>query len=90
MQFLEGIVMTTLRYAVLKVGKEWRVVCERRQIGHFPTRAAAVSAGAALAREGVGCGHAVEFMVQSPAGLLVAETFLPPSATAAPDGRAQA
>lgn len=67
--------MATIRYAVLRVADEWRVVCERRQIGHFPSRPSAVHTGARLAREAVSSGHAVEFLVQDHAGLLVAETF---------------
>jgi hypothetical protein len=80
--------MTTLRYAVLEVGREWRVVCERRHIGHFPDRDQAVRAGAHLAREAVASGHAVEFMVQDGAGELFAESF--PPRDPAPDDRPQA
>lgn len=69
--------MATIRYAVLRVGREWRVVCERRQIGHFRTQGQAVKAGAQLAREAVSSGHAVEFMVQGPTGLLEAQCFTP-------------
>jgi hypothetical protein len=72
--------MATIRYAVLQVAEEWRVVCERRQIGHFPSLGSAVDAGARLAREAVTSGHAVEFMVQDATGFLVAETFRPRSA----------
>lgn len=67
--------MATIRYAVLQVADEWRVVCERRHIGHFGTRQAAVGAGARLAREAVNSGHAVEFMIQDATGYLAAETF---------------
>jgi hypothetical protein len=66
-----------LRYAVLQVGHEWRVVCARRRIGHFASRAQAVQAGARLAREAVDSGHEVEFMVQDRTGLLLAQNFEP-------------
>ena len=69
--------MAVLRYAVLQVGPEWRVVCSRRRIGHFPNRTQAVEAGARLAREAVESGHAVEFMVQDHTGLLFAQNFMP-------------
>lgn len=69
--------MATIRYAVLRVADEWRIVCERRHIGHFPSRPSAIHTGAMLAREAVSAGHAVEFLVQDHAGLLVAETFDP-------------
>lgn len=69
--------MAVLRYAVLQVGPEWRVVCARRRIGHFPSRTQAVEAGARLAREAVESGHAVEFMVQDHAGQLFAQKFMP-------------
>jgi hypothetical protein len=69
--------MATIRYAVLRVGREWRVVCERRQIGHFRTQAQAVMAGAQLAREAVSSGHVVEFMLQGPTGLLESQSFMP-------------
>lgn len=78
--------MAVLRYAVLQVGPEWRVVCARWRIGHFPTRTQAVEAGARLAHEAVTSGHAVEFMVQDPTGLLIAQSFMPrtPNSQAAP------
>lgn len=69
--------MAVLRYAVLQVGREWRVVCARRRIGRFATRAQAVRAGAGLAREAVASGHEVEFLVQDAAGMLVAQRFQP-------------
>ena len=69
--------MAILRYAVLQVGGEWRVVCARRRIGHFASRHQAVEAGARLAREAVESGHEVEFMVQDRTGLLLAQSFLP-------------
>jgi len=67
--------MAVLRYAVLQVANEWRVVCARRRIGRFETRAQAVHAGAGLAREALASGHEVEFLVQDVAGMLVAEKF---------------
>lgn len=69
--------MAILRYAILQVGREWRVVCARRRMGHFSSRAQAVEAGARLAREAVASGHQVEFMVQDRTGLLLAQNFMP-------------
>ena len=82
--------MATIRYAVLQVGREWRVVCERRQIGHFRIQAQAVKAGAQLAREAVSSGHAVEFMLQGPTGLLEAQCFMPRPDAPAPTLRRRA
>jgi len=69
--------MAILRYAVLQVGREWRVVCARRRMGHFATRTQAVEAGARLAREAVQSGHEVEFLVQDRTGFLVSQSFMP-------------
>ena len=82
--------MAVMRYAVLQVGPEWRVVCSRRRIGHYPTRTQAVEAGARLAREAVESGHAVEFMVQDATGQLFAQNFMPrpPPHPETPPGRA--
>ena len=67
--------MRTLRYAVLQIGDEWKVVCQRRRIGHYATRTDAVRTGAALAREALAEGCSVELMVQGEAGELHAECF---------------
>ncbi len=67
--------MGAIRYAVLQIGDEWRVVCERRRIGRFIDRDSAVSIGAGLAREALAAGHVVEFMVQGPCGELFAQQF---------------
>lgn len=69
--------MTTLRYAVLQVGAEWRVVCARRRMGRFATRDQAIGVGVGLAREAVASGHEVEFMVQGAGGELYAQRFGP-------------
>ena len=68
--------MRTLRYAVLRIGEEWRVVCERRRMGHFFNRNDAIRTGAALAREALAEGCDVELMVQGDAGELHAERFV--------------
>ena len=39
------------RYAVVRVGPEWRVVGARRAMGHFATRDLALTAAGNLARE---------------------------------------
>jgi hypothetical protein len=84
--------MSIMRYAVLRVGAEWRVVCARRRIGRYTTRARAVEAGARLAREAVEPGHAVEIMMQDHTGLLFAQNFVAraPEATAVPAPQAPA
>lgn len=63
--------MSSMRYAVLRCGKDWRVVGERRRIGPFAERAAAVLSGARLAVEAERAGHTVEFLIQDDAGELL-------------------
>ena len=70
------------RYAILRAGSEWQIVCSRRRMGHFQSRELAVEAGARLARQAVEAGHEVELLVQEEAGELVT---VEPSA-AAPGG----
>ena len=69
------ITSTTLRYAVLQSGEEWRIFCQRRRMGHFPTREHAMLVGSRLAREAHDAGHDVEFLVQEPAGELLRHDF---------------
>ncbi|MHB8286695.1 MAG: hypothetical protein ACYDD1_18735 [Caulobacteraceae bacterium] len=54
----------TLRYAIISCDGEWRVLSERRRIGHFLDCDAATMAGARLALEAINEGHEVEFLVQ--------------------------
>ena len=58
------------RYAVVRVGSEWRVVCARRAMGHFATREMALLAAANLAREAAESGHRAEVLLQSDSGEL--------------------
>ncbi|WP_395946033.1 putative bifunctional diguanylate cyclase/phosphodiesterase [Brevundimonas sp.] len=51
-----------VRYAILLCGTDWRVVSERRQLGRFPTRAAAFQCALRLAREANASGAAVELL----------------------------
>ena len=67
--------MTTLRYAIVKVGDVWKIVCERRQIGHFATCEAASRAGAQLAKEAARSGYDVELLVQGLFGEMSGEQF---------------
>ena len=67
--------MTTLRYAVVQVGDVWKIVCERRHIGHFSTREAAGRAGAQLAREAANSGYDVELLVQGMFGEISGQQF---------------
>ncbi|RZI70685.1 MAG: EAL domain-containing protein [Pseudomonas sp.] len=51
-----------VRYAVLLCGNDWRVVSERRQLGHFSTRSAAFQCALRLAREANASGSTVELL----------------------------
>lgn len=54
--------MKPMRYAVLAFAREWRVVSERKQIGHFATRAQAFELALRMAREARASGHDVELL----------------------------
>jgi hypothetical protein len=60
----------TLRYAIISCDGEWRVLSQRRRIGHFNDVDAAIQAGARLALEAMSEGHEVEFLVQDEANEL--------------------
>lgn len=62
--------MSRLIYAIIRADGCWRVVCERRRIGRYPTCEKAALAAMALAREAVASDHAVEVLVQDVAGQL--------------------
>jgi hypothetical protein len=62
--------MATFRYAVLRMNTEWKIVCERRHIGHFATSEAAVETLRKLAAVAGAEGHTVELLLQGPAGEL--------------------
>jgi hypothetical protein len=62
--------METIRYAVLAVGAEWRVVSARRQIGHFATRGLAVEAALRFAQEAARSGCCVEILYADQGGEL--------------------
>jgi hypothetical protein len=79
--------MATLRYAIISCDGEWRVVGERRRIGHYPDCGAATLAGARLALEAMDAGHDVEFLVQDEANQLMRRD---PVACANPATSAQA
>lgn len=59
-----------VRYAVLLCGLEWRVVSERRQLGHFASRAAAFQCALRLAREANASGLMVELIYSEACGEL--------------------
>ena len=67
--------MTTLRYAIVQVGDVWKIVCERRQIGHFATCEAASRAGSQLAKEAASSGYDVELLIQGLFGEMSGEVF---------------
>ena len=69
--------MSTLRYAVVQVAEEWRVISSRRQLGRFPSRDQAIELGAGFAREALASGHHVELVVQGGCGELVVQDFAP-------------
>lgn len=60
----------TLRYAIISCEGVWRVLSQRRRIGHFTDCDAATQAGARLALEALNEGHEVEFLVQEEANEL--------------------
>ncbi|WP_292037141.1 MULTISPECIES: putative bifunctional diguanylate cyclase/phosphodiesterase [unclassified Brevundimonas] len=61
---------TLIRYAVLRCGREWRVVSERRQLGHFGSRSAALQCALRLAREANASGAPVELLYTETGGEL--------------------
>jgi hypothetical protein len=69
--------MAKLRYAVIRISDEWKVISERRRMGHFQTQALALNAGARLAREAMAAGHEVDLLVQDDNGRLLAYDVLP-------------
>ena len=60
----------TLRYAVVRVRDEWRVVDAGGRLDGFPDAVAAAAHVCRLAREAAGMGYHVEVLVQSPVGEL--------------------
>jgi hypothetical protein len=62
-------------YAVLQIGAEWRVVCERRHIGHFDNRQEALTIAAGLVRQALEAGHQAELLALDPTNKLVGERF---------------
>ena len=70
--------MQKLVYAVLQIDKEWRVVCERRHIGHFDKRDDALEVGAGLVRQALDAGREAELLVLDAGSKLVGEKFAPP------------
>lgn len=58
------------RYAILRMDTEWKIVCARRRIGHFPSFESALSAARELAAAALECGHEAEILTQNDAGRL--------------------
>jgi len=69
-------------YAVLQIESEWRIVCARRQIGHFSDRAEALSVAAGLVKAALQAGLNAELLVLDAAWRLVGERFRPGRADA--------
>ena len=69
--------MEKVVYAVLLIDREWRVVCERRHIGHFKSRNEALEVGASLVRQALEAGREAELLVLDSASKLVGERFAP-------------
>jgi hypothetical protein len=63
--------MSIKRYAVLKCGAEWKVVGDRRKIGHFPDQESANLAAWGLCREAMSAGLPVELLTLNDWGELV-------------------
>lgn len=55
---------STLRYAVIACGQEWRVLSGRAQIGHFETRAEALALAINLTKAALAEGHEAELLAQ--------------------------
>jgi len=68
----------SFRYAVVRVGPEWKVVGPRRAMGHFATRDLALVAAGNLAREAFLSGHRAEVLLQSESGELTPLPFRGP------------
>lgn len=62
--------MATFRYAVVWAGHEWRIVSNRRSIGHFRSSDTAMTIAESLAREAVEEGHDTELLMQEQFGQL--------------------
>ena len=62
--------MTTFRYAVIWSGHEWRIVSNRRSIGHFRSSDSALAIAESLAREATEEGHESELLLQEEFGQL--------------------
>lgn len=73
-----------VRYAVLLCGEDWRVVSERRQLGRFPNRRAALHCALALAREAAMSGTEIELLYSGPGGEL--RSYRLPSSWNVPSG----
>ncbi len=67
--------MSAMVYAVLQMGPEWRVVCERRHIGHFDNREEALGIAAGLVRQAIESGREAELLVLDTSNRLVGERF---------------
>jgi hypothetical protein len=60
--------MSVMRFAIMQLGQEWKVVSSRRTLGHFADYESAFAVGASLVQEAKDCGHTVEFLVQAKSG----------------------
>ena len=58
------------RYAILRMDTEWKIVCARRRIGHFPSFESARAVACGLASGALECGHEAEILTQNDAGRL--------------------
>jgi len=74
-----------VRYAVLLCGTDWRVVSERRALGRFASRAAAIECALRLAQEAAVSGATVELLQSDACGEL--RPFPVPDAYGARDGK---
>jgi hypothetical protein len=62
--------MRRIIYAIIKADGCWRVVCERRRIGHYDSCEKAALAAIALAKEARQENHSVQVLIQDLAGEL--------------------
>jgi len=91
--------LKTIRYAVLSIGAEWRIVTDRHHIGHFASRARAFETALRIAQEASRSGHRAEILYADQGGELHSlslPTLVPPASepaevvTLAPAARPEA
>lgn len=57
-----------VRYGVFQVNAEWLLYCNQRNMGRYPNRMSALTAGRRAAHEAMGNGLEVELLVMEASG----------------------